>query len=401
MTPTPTGLFGLLPNELIIAMAHLLPVADVLALKIATRGSLPVLARRIDPSEYLQWASPFSHCDELLEAMATHGAVLSGSRALDYFVPGSTTESSDWDFYVGPVASSVLAVKEALERSGVVFESCLARAARTWRDKSSVTLAQNQIIPIAYEASLAHERSPDSQLVVDAVHRAYPELQDMAPLVRADGSVRWLGHLVPILIDSDGSASPLMPWEPRDRLYPRHVAAKVLAGSARKGAKTASVQLVIGAVDARQIAISEPLLQTVFRSIFSFYGSHVQCLMTKHFALHMYYGMAVEKSAYQWHVPADIREKADAGVRKYVSRGFGFMTAPEGNRWKLRSTQDEESCLVVLDADGRYQPPLSLIQKLRWHHSGQNIRPLLQPETSGARHELLCFGMVSRYSGLR
>ncbi|KAH7363565.1 hypothetical protein B0T11DRAFT_329526 [Plectosphaerella cucumerina] len=401
MVPTPTGLFELLPNELIVAVARLLPITDVLALKRATRGFLPVLAHRIDPSEYLQWAGPFSHCDKLLETMATHGAVLSGSRALDYFVPGSTTKASDWDFYVRPTVSSVLAVKEALERSGVVFESCLARAARTWRDESSVALAQNQIISVAYKASLAHEQPPDSQVVFDAVHEAHPELKNMAPLVRADGSVRWLRHLTPILIDSTGSGSPLTPWEPRDQLYPRHFAAKVLFGSARKGVKAVSVQLVIAAVDARQITISEPLLQTVLHTIFSFYGSHVQCLLTKHVALHMYYGMALEKSAYRWHVPAGNRNKADAGVRKYVSRGFDFKTAPEDDRWELRSAQDDESCLVVLDTDRRYEPSLSLVGKLRWHHSGQHIRPSLQPETIGARRELLCFGMASRSSDLK
>ncbi|KAH6705908.1 hypothetical protein EV126DRAFT_179272 [Verticillium dahliae] len=72
---------------------------------------------------------------------------------------------------------------------------------------------------------------------------------------------------------------------------------------------------------------SSPLLQTVLRSLFSFYASHVQCFLAKHAAFHMYYKLALEKTAYQWQVPECVRETADAAVHKYQSHGYELKTA--------------------------------------------------------------------------
>jgi hypothetical protein len=49
------------------------------------------------------------------------GCVLSGSRALEYFVPGSTTPHSDWDFYVPGYKESVYEMINALTRCGVLW----------------------------------------------------------------------------------------------------------------------------------------------------------------------------------------------------------------------------------------------------------------------------------------
>ncbi|KAM5361093.1 hypothetical protein ACJZ2D_013304 [Fusarium nematophilum] len=397
MLPTPTGLFVLLPNELILYLAALLPITDVLSLKLAAHGLLLVLERRIEPSEYIQSTGPFTNSRELLEAMAMHGAVLSGSRALEYFVPGSATDESDWDFYVPPVLSSVTAVKSALERSGVTFESSLARAERELREESSTTLNRNQIISIAYEASFnARAWSPEERIIIDTVRSTYPYLRDMTPHVRMDGSVRWMEGLNPMTIRDCGSVSLLKTWRARRGLYPDSIAAKVLSGKARKNNKTVHVQLVIGTIDPRKISFAEPLLQTVFQSIFSFYGSHVQCILTKHAALHMYYSLAVKKNAYRWHVPVAIQRKAEAAVQKYVSRGFEFKAAAEDDRWIFRSAQDDDSCFIELDTGDGYSPSLSQIKGLRWHHTREAIRPSLQSETMDARHELLNFGIFSR-----
>lgn len=102
-----TGSFKLLPHELVLQLTTLLPIADVLSLNLATYNSMHMLSKRIDPAEYLKSVGPFQHAGDLLEVMAQHGAVLSGSRAFDYFVPGSTANNSDWGFYIPPVFTSV------------------------------------------------------------------------------------------------------------------------------------------------------------------------------------------------------------------------------------------------------------------------------------------------------
>ncbi|KAI5456125.1 hypothetical protein BGZ63DRAFT_367536 [Mariannaea sp. PMI_226] len=391
------GLFELLPNEILLHLLTLLPIADVVSLKHATHHLIPILVERIDPSRYLQITGPFNNSAELLEVMARHGAVLSGSRALEYFVPGSSTHESDWDFYVPPVSSSITAVKNALERSGVIFESSLALAARKLKEKSAVILNQNQIISIAYDAFIdPRPWSMEQQRVVNGVSYMYPALKDLTRHIRKDGSVRWMEDLVPILIRGSGRVGHLDLHEARVRGYPEHIAAKVLSGSAHRNGRTVSVQLIVGAIDARMTSITDGLSQTVLSSIFSFYGSHVQCILSKHVALHLYYRHAVGKSAFRWQVPETIRKRAEQAVEKYVSRGFRFITASNNDAWTFRSTYDNESYLVELDASQHYLPSIAQIKELRWRHKGKVIQLPLQPKTIDSRYELLRFGLISR-----
>ncbi|KAF4467875.1 hypothetical protein FALBO_5245 [Fusarium albosuccineum] len=334
MSETPTGLFELLPNETILQISSLLPIADVVCLKRATHGLMPVLAERIDPARYFQSTGPFADSAELLEVMARHGAVLSGSRALEYFVPGSSTNDSDWDFYVPPILPSIVAVKNALEKS---------------------------------------------------VH------------VRENGSVGWMSGLIPIFIREGGRVTFSQPHEEITNEYPETIAAKVLSGTARRNGRAVPVQLVVGAIDPRMTSITDGLSQTVFGSILSFYGSHVQCILSKHVALHLYYRLASEKSAFRWQVPEAIRQRAEDAVEKYVTRGFRFMTASDNEEeWAFRSAQDNDSFLIELDANQHYLPALSQVKDLRWCHAGEMIQMASQPRTIDSRHELLRFGIVSR-----
>ncbi|RSL96365.1 hypothetical protein CDV31_013505 [Fusarium ambrosium] len=398
MIVTPTGLFELLPNEIILHLVGLLPIADVVSLKRATHDLLPVLAERIDPSRYLQSTGPFADSPELLEVMARHGAVLSGSRALEYFVPGSSTNDSDWDFYVPPILPSIIAVKNALEKSGVRFESSLESAARQLRQKSEVILNQNQIVSIAYEAFFNKSSwSVEQRIVINSIRYMYPALRDMTMHVRENGSVGWMEDLVPIFIREGGRVTLLQPHEEITHGYPENVASKVLSGTAHRNGSPVSVQLVIGTIDRRMISITDGLSQTVFGSILSFYGSHVQCMLSKHFALHLYYRLASGKRAFRWHVPEAVHQRAENAVEKYVTRGFRFITASDNREeWTFRSAQDNDSFLVEFDTREHYVPTLSQILDLRWCHMGERIHMSSQPRTMDSRHELLRFGIVSR-----
>ncbi|KFA60163.1 hypothetical protein S40285_09706, partial [Stachybotrys chlorohalonatus IBT 40285] len=251
--PTKEGLFEELPNELILQIAGLLPITDVLPLKSATYNSIQILEWRIQPSEYLKSTGPFINADDLMDVMAKHGAAVSGSRTLAYFLPGSAVNTSDWDIYVPPIPTSVMAVKNDLDHSGVTFESCLQRAARQLQ-KGSVFLTANQMISIVHKANhLKRAWLPQEQAVVDAIRRRYPALRNIG------------------------------------------------------------------------------------QSIFSFYASHVQCILTKHVAFHMYYTLAAQNTAYTWRVPQVLKGKAEAAIQKYKQRGFQFTTAPNGADWNLRS----------------------------------------------------------------
>ena len=390
-----TGSFKLLPHELLLQLTTLLPIADVLSLNLATYNSMHILSKRIDPAEYLKSAGPFQNASDLLEVMAQHGAVLSGSRALDYFVPGSTTSTSDWDFYVPPVFTSVFAVKQALEQSGVKFQSCLTQVVRKLSIQSSVILTRNQIMSIAHEANhCQQEHSSKERVVIEAIFAKYPLLQETESFIREDGSALWIEDIGPIMLDEGGRVSPIAPHEAFGSRYPTSVAAKVLYGTAQKQDTTVSVQLVVGSVDPRKLFMAEPLSRTVFKSIFSFYASHVQCILTKHVAFHMYYKLALQQSAYKWSVPEAIREKAEAAIQKYVSRGFTFRTVPEDNAGH-RSALDDGSLLIELSQRSAYHPPLSQIKAMRWCHHDETTRLLINDSAVHARHRLLDFGIFS------
>ncbi|KAH7303032.1 hypothetical protein B0I35DRAFT_365627 [Stachybotrys elegans] len=390
--PTAKGLFRLLPNELILQIAGLLPITDVLSLKSATYSSIRILQCRILPSGYLKSTGPFVNVDDLMDVMAKHGAAVSGSRALAYFLPGSAVNTSDWDIYVPPISTSVMAVKNALEHSGVTFESCLQRAARQLQ-RGSVFLTANQMISIAHEANhLKRAWLSQEQTVVDAVRRRYPALRNIGRYTRSNGSIGWMGDISPITIDANGLVSTMPRYEEG---YPSTMAARVLYGSARKGGRTVPVQLVVGSLDPRKPSIAEPLYSTIFRSIFSFYASHVQCILTKHVAFHMYYMLAAQKTAYTWRVLQALQDKTEAAIQKYKQRGFQFTTAPRGADWNLRSAQDRYSCLIELEADGQCYPTQSQIRDLRWEHKGGSIRLIPQSTTVEARAELLKFGIIS------
>jgi hypothetical protein len=262
-------------------------------------------------------------------------------------------------------------------------------------------LNRNQLVSIAYEAYF-HQNfwRCDENNVVEAIYRTYPMLRDISPYIQPDGSVSWIAELQPISIDRDGCISSGVQQDgvQESNCYD-HVAPTVLSGTAQKFDKTVPVQLIVGALDPRRQWAAEPmpLFQSVLRSIFRFYGSHVQCILTKHAAVHMYYKLAVEKMAYQWRVPEVIRDRADAAVQKYISRGFQFMTAPEDeDMWIPRNALDDGSCFIVLDNNSDYVPSLSLVKELEWSHNGNAIRPCVGPVTREARHELLHFGIVHR-----
>ncbi|KAH7146088.1 hypothetical protein EDB81DRAFT_947157 [Dactylonectria macrodidyma] len=96
---------------------------DALALKEAFPGDLSVnkcYQSRIDPVAYL--SKTFMHPVTLMSAMFDSGCVISGSRALEFFIPGSITPQSDWDFYVPGYKESVADMINVLALCGVAWD---------------------------------------------------------------------------------------------------------------------------------------------------------------------------------------------------------------------------------------------------------------------------------------
>jgi hypothetical protein len=389
---TLAGSFNVLPNELILYISFMLPITDVIALRDASYLSIPILQSRIKPSRYLQSRGPFVGTENLFNVMETHNAVLSGSRALEYFIPGSTGTFSDWDFYVPSTPSSVAAVKTALEHSGVEFQTCLSRAANIMRKESAAILSRGHIVSIAYEAYYSQHTfwSKEHILIVECILKRYPMLSDISVHLRLNGSIRWIEGILPLLIPRDGATSVAQSMENDLDNYSGRLAAKVIHGVAWKRGKEVPVQLIVGKIDPRKDFTSDHFPPTVFKSIFAFYASHVQCILAKDAAPHMYYTLALNKRAYRWFVPEIIQNKAEAAVQKYILRGYQFIKAK--TKSNLRSAQDEEACYI--DFSGSSTTCVQQIKGLRWHHNGEDIKQLPRIEKVLAP-ELVYFGLLN------
>lgn len=72
---------------------------------------------------YVYLQHKFGKSDELLEAMSKATAYLSGSQAVDFFVPGSSKPTSDWDFYVPYHVGTITSFMCKLEDMGVSWKT--------------------------------------------------------------------------------------------------------------------------------------------------------------------------------------------------------------------------------------------------------------------------------------
>ncbi|PWI65458.1 hypothetical protein PCL_07059 [Purpureocillium lilacinum] len=99
-----------------------LSLADAMILRDAfTYSSIleQCYSTRVDPVFYL--SKTFKHPVTLLSAMFDTGCILVGSRALEFFVPGSSRDESAWKFFVPGYKESVSDMINALDKSGVAW----------------------------------------------------------------------------------------------------------------------------------------------------------------------------------------------------------------------------------------------------------------------------------------
>lgn len=76
---------------------------------------------KYNPISYLE--NTFSDPTRLLYCMALTGTVISGSRALKYFVPEVNIRDADWDFYTNGNRASVCTMKRCLAEMGTKWDT--------------------------------------------------------------------------------------------------------------------------------------------------------------------------------------------------------------------------------------------------------------------------------------
>ena len=126
-------LFLLIPHLVDIVLDSL-SIEDVRSFGQAV-GTTTAVTRRLSVVNYL--AKHFGGSSQgraLLVAMASFGVVLSGSRSLDYFIPGAARSDSDWDLYIPKEVNSIYGFMDRLASLGLVrWETTTDRVDRQLR----------------------------------------------------------------------------------------------------------------------------------------------------------------------------------------------------------------------------------------------------------------------------
>lgn len=321
-----------------------LSITDAVAMARSFPGSAILeecYKRRVNPVEY--FSKTFNHPVMLLSAMFDTGCILSGSRALDFFVPGSAQPDSDWDFYVPGYTESVVDMISALTLCGVTWDLKGHRIEEELMAKGSVIISKEILLALSsWYGGIAHPVAP--QRIETTLHDIVLKFRLLRwrEGIRASNFIvtRHLTGLIDITAaDQVQSENNLSYEDAPGRPF------SVLQGSIRTAGGSENVQLNIGTYYGG--------IKSCMSFIKNFYASHVQCFMSGWCASHFYYKQANNRRAIAWKVSGQSQTKVQNAIDKYERRGFEFF-APKKLGPVNRTPHDHES--LFLDYGDLYRP---------------------------------------------
>ncbi|KAI7554891.1 hypothetical protein KC331_g229 [Hortaea werneckii] len=248
----------------------------------------------------------FGAPESLLRSMASGNFILSGSRALDFFRPGSAVESSDWDFYTYHNSYCVGLAIQALMDSGVVFDDAL----QPLRDM--LDAPARMVI----------------RMHVDTIW-TYIERADF---YRHTG--RPLEAPIDQLLQEIRTELTIDPYT-RVMALPRRAVLHILRGRREPTygpGTTTSVHIVTGhtthnGTNQKVQLIFSPRL-TPLQHIMAFYASSVQCFISAFGAVHLFHKLAMKREAYYWPNNSQHPPSASTALLKYSGRQWRFVATP-------------------------------------------------------------------------
>lgn len=254
----------------------------------------------------------FPEPTKLLQAMSKSFVALSGSRSLNFFVPGCSRPASDWDFYI-PSQYSIQPFMDAVEQIGV-----------RWLE------------PIDYLEKLL--RKGEGSMIVST--RTWLDMREQAMshtirfgrIMDVEDSLR--ENLIHIKLEHDNRIK--ITSTAKDTRYPS--LDFLVQGEVSHRGKTQDIQLVVTTSDG----------DTPFDFLKGFHSTAVQSYITAHAACHMYGKMTDRDEMYEW---PNIKRRFMHNIaarEKYRKRGFNPIPIPEHARgFHLRDGTDEE-CTSIL-----------------------------------------------------
>ncbi|KAL7903714.1 hypothetical protein GGI35DRAFT_472902 [Trichoderma velutinum] len=365
-----------------------LSVTDALSL----RNSMPnskilddCLDQRVDPVSYFQ--QTFDYPVTLMAAMFDSGCILSGSRALEYFFPGSIGPESDWDFYVPAYKESVVDMVNALQICGVSWNTDASNIASDLFSHGKATITRVMLESLVTWVTGLGEGTAMSILGNELyeIARAYSrqtelDLKDVSTLEMVLDSEKNI-HFVPIL--------RVWPREddktPYQDLFGRPFS--ILNGTIATSRGSEKVQLII--------CSRYKEIKSCMSFIGDFYASHVQCFIRGWCAGHLYYNQTSTKKATVWrHLKND--SSILKAIRKYKTRGFELIDR-KGSNAVIRTLTDDDAYLGVYGSMYRKYIPKYCYSILNdWlDKREQNIESLSWLENDG--RILGCSSLVERF----
>lgn len=284
---------------------------------------------RADPVAYL--SGTFQHPLTLLSAMFDSGCVITGPRALRFFLPTTTKEDAVWTFFVPGYKESVLDMVNVLEICGVSWQLDADEVARSLHQLGTAGVSSGVLECLNSWVETFEPAAAENLLGIElyGTLKAYEE-QSFGKL-----------NTNPLRVSDLGSPTNT-PDESGHRLSQDRRAAKealnVLYGHIQTSSGTQSVELIIGS--------SYAGINSCMGFIKDFYASHVQCFISGWCAGHMYYTQSKDKKSCMWRPwPGQKYKNAHLDVKKYKHRGFTFHRA-KCRGPVTRSLRDSQSFLL-------------------------------------------------------
>lgn len=327
---------------------------------------------RLCTANYLR--DNFGHGVELLESMSKHTVYLSGSRSLEFFVPGSLGSNSDWDFYIKERAEVVYSFMSDMVKMGVSWETPLQELEEALREGDSERHVLFSALQYKHHFENGHfqqlaaryQRLPVFQLVtpqpVPTGARGLPTHLRILVKVTEDGleSERWLESDNGTDDDSDDDNN-------NDNHIEYQSIGCVINGHINRPEGKVKVQLIL----------EQALTYMDCPSVLKYHSSCVQSVVGPHLACHFYGTMTFDKLSYAWRVGEARSRKAHA---KYQERGFQYVDR-DPDTYRLRCANDEHATLVDRKRDT--DAPVEIvriyqeyIKSTSWQELANEVHPI-------------------------
>ena len=397
-----------IPDELIINIMKYMNIADKARFKQVSKRFNRIATQAMDICEYL--SHTFKYPRLLLSSMSSAGSVISGSRALEYFVPESTSATSDWDFLVSGTGYSASTMVHSLSLNGVIWEDLSHKIVNTYHGVDRVNVNS---IHLSYDhvCRLQSTVYIQDHIIFNSYNCSIESMYNMVTLYSADHP-DIDPHMIYVLLTSHDDGLHMHVKCKESRIYDNQTndyyidndKFKVLSGILKSNGKNVKIQLIIGK---SYSSIKRPL-----QLITTYWATHIQCFIGGHYAAHMYYNTAKDKISKLWNNNASLYFAAVERARsKYELRGYKFnnddilqVYYPWGVFLPIRRTlNDMQSIIIPFNNIYEDLPSYNaLYQKIRtyegtsitWIDDGNEVKNIHSPIEHCMNQPLNCLSIV-------